>query len=254
MALEPLPVGEQRPRKVDGTRDIMLVDATGGVLFGVVLHQPQRASPWYLTTVALDVEEPIAAILTVNTVAHTVGAAWCGAMVGDLYGSRAVGVFAAVFTVLVLAVTRARELLLRRAGLIIIILAFSAAANLYGPWRADQDRTRIDVEHTFTKKGVFDLSSDRNVLIFTVMLFLLGGLAVWLHARMSVRRLWKARTVQRELSGQLVQPAAIDPDRGHHRRDLHDGAAEPGDRCLQVVDRDRHRLPGEDGPVGVETR
>jgi len=52
-----------------------------------------------------DVEEPIAAILTVNTVAHTVGAAWCGAMVGHEFGSRAVGVFAAVFTVLVLALT-----------------------------------------------------------------------------------------------------------------------------------------------------
>jgi len=52
-----------------------------------------------------DVEEPIAAILTVNTVAHTVGAAWCGALVGERYGSAAVGVFAAIFTVLVLAVT-----------------------------------------------------------------------------------------------------------------------------------------------------
>ncbi len=52
-----------------------------------------------------DIERPIAAILTVNTIAHTVGAAWCGAMVGEVYGSRAVGVFAAVFTVLVLAVT-----------------------------------------------------------------------------------------------------------------------------------------------------
>ncbi len=52
-----------------------------------------------------DVEEPIAAILTVNTIAHTVGAAWCGAMVGREMGSRAVGVFAAVFTVLVLAAT-----------------------------------------------------------------------------------------------------------------------------------------------------
>lgn len=51
------------------------------------------------------VEEPIAAILTVNTVAHTVGAAWCGALVGEEYGSAALGVFAAIFTVLVLALT-----------------------------------------------------------------------------------------------------------------------------------------------------
>ena len=52
-----------------------------------------------------DVEEPIAAILTINTIAHTVGAAWCGAMVGEAFGSRAVGIFAAVFTFLVLALT-----------------------------------------------------------------------------------------------------------------------------------------------------
>ncbi len=52
-----------------------------------------------------DVEGPIAAILTVNTIAHTVGAAWCGAMVGEHFGSAAVGIFAAIFTVLVLAVT-----------------------------------------------------------------------------------------------------------------------------------------------------
>lgn len=52
-----------------------------------------------------DVEEPIAAILTINTVAHTIGATWCGAMVGELLGSAAVGVFAAIFTVLVLALT-----------------------------------------------------------------------------------------------------------------------------------------------------
>ncbi|MGE3171911.1 MAG: CNNM domain-containing protein [Planctomycetota bacterium] len=52
-----------------------------------------------------DVEEPIAAILTINTVAHTVGAAWCGAMVGTLYGDAAVAWFAGVFTFLVLLVT-----------------------------------------------------------------------------------------------------------------------------------------------------
>ena len=52
-----------------------------------------------------DVEEPIAAILTINTVAHTIGAAWCGAMVGEQYGGSAVGVFAVVFTILVLGLT-----------------------------------------------------------------------------------------------------------------------------------------------------
>lgn len=58
-----------------------------------------------LARLRANVEEPIAAILTINTVAHTVGAAWCGAMVGEEYGSRSVGIFAAIFTFLVLTVT-----------------------------------------------------------------------------------------------------------------------------------------------------
>lgn len=52
-----------------------------------------------------NVERPIAAILTVNTIAHTLGAAWCGAMVADKYGDMWLGAFTAVFTVLVLALT-----------------------------------------------------------------------------------------------------------------------------------------------------
>ena len=52
-----------------------------------------------------DIEEPIAAILTLNTVAHTVGAAWCGAMVAHRFGNQAVALFAAIFTAAVLGFT-----------------------------------------------------------------------------------------------------------------------------------------------------
>lgn len=58
-----------------------------------------------LATLRADVEEPIAAILTVNTIAHTIGSAWCGALVSAEFGSQAFGIFAAVFTFLVLAFT-----------------------------------------------------------------------------------------------------------------------------------------------------
>jgi len=56
-----------------------------------------------LARMRADVEGPIAAILTVNTIAHTVGAAWCGAMAAAEFGS--VQAFAVVFTILVLALT-----------------------------------------------------------------------------------------------------------------------------------------------------
>lgn len=58
-----------------------------------------------LARLRADAEEPIAAILTVNTIAHTIGAAWCGALVSAEFGDEAFGIFAAVFTFLVLALT-----------------------------------------------------------------------------------------------------------------------------------------------------
>lgn len=51
------------------------------------------------------IDEPIAAILTVNTITHTVGSSICGALVGYYYGEFWVGVFAAVFTLAILLLT-----------------------------------------------------------------------------------------------------------------------------------------------------
>ena len=83
-----------------------------------VLSEEGRPGAKHLAKLKENVEEPIAAILTVNTIAHTVGSAWCGAMVGKEFGSAAVGIFAAIFTVLVLAVTEIipKSLGIRYAG------------------------------------------------------------------------------------------------------------------------------------------
>ncbi|MCR9248553.1 MAG: hemolysin family protein [bacterium] len=67
--------------------------------------QQKRQGADRLARLRDDVEEPIAAILTINTVAHTVGAAWCGAMVAAAYGEDAVVWFATIFTVAVLVLT-----------------------------------------------------------------------------------------------------------------------------------------------------
>jgi CBS domain containing-hemolysin-like protein len=61
-----------------------------------------------LAELRADIEEPIAAILTVNTIAHTIGSAVCGALVAEQYGAghpNAVAIFAAIFTFLVLGLT-----------------------------------------------------------------------------------------------------------------------------------------------------
>ncbi|WP_299309542.1 hemolysin family protein [uncultured Croceicoccus sp.] len=52
-----------------------------------------------------DVERPLAAILTLNTVAHTMGAAGAGAQYAKLYGAGSEAVFAGVLTLAVLIVT-----------------------------------------------------------------------------------------------------------------------------------------------------
>lgn len=51
------------------------------------------------------VDEPIAAILTLNTIAHTVGASMGGAMAADVFGNAWVGLFSAVLTLVILLFT-----------------------------------------------------------------------------------------------------------------------------------------------------
>lgn len=51
------------------------------------------------------IDAPIAAILTVNTIAHTVGATVLGALVAAEYGNKSLGMFTAVFTLAVLFLT-----------------------------------------------------------------------------------------------------------------------------------------------------
>ena len=52
-----------------------------------------------------DVEKPLAAILTLNTIAHTMGAAGAGAEWTRLYGSASQGVFAGILTLAILVFT-----------------------------------------------------------------------------------------------------------------------------------------------------
>ena len=51
------------------------------------------------------IDEPIAAILTLNTSAATVGATWAGAIAGRVFGEFWIGVFAAVLTLAVLVLS-----------------------------------------------------------------------------------------------------------------------------------------------------
>lgn len=66
------------------------------------LRREGRASGDLLYSMRERIDKPIAAVLTLNTIANTAGAAVAGAAFMAVFGSEYMGVFAAVFTVLVL--------------------------------------------------------------------------------------------------------------------------------------------------------
>ena len=58
-----------------------------------------------LRTLKDDIDRPLAAILSLNTIAHTIGAAGAGAQAAKVYGSASVAIFSAVLTLLILVLS-----------------------------------------------------------------------------------------------------------------------------------------------------
>jgi Mg2+/Co2+ transporter CorB len=52
-----------------------------------------------------NVDQPLAAILSLNTIAHTVGAAGAGAQAAAVFGDAYIGVISAVLTFLILVIS-----------------------------------------------------------------------------------------------------------------------------------------------------
>ena len=69
------------------------------------LRRKRRTSGMILYKLRSDVEKPITAILTLNTIANTAGAAVAGAAASDVFGSHVLGVFTALFTLVILLVS-----------------------------------------------------------------------------------------------------------------------------------------------------
>ncbi|TXS93572.1 CNNM domain-containing protein [Parahaliea aestuarii] len=67
-----------------------------------LLEQNGRPAGKRLRTLKQDIDRPLSAILTLNTIAHTVGAAGAGAQATVVFGSHMLGVFSAVLTFLIL--------------------------------------------------------------------------------------------------------------------------------------------------------
>lgn len=67
-----------------------------------LLVQQEETSGALLRELKDDVNKPLAAILTLNTIAHTIGAAGAGAQAAVVFGSAYVGVASAILTLLIL--------------------------------------------------------------------------------------------------------------------------------------------------------
>lgn len=67
-----------------------------------LLEKQKKHSGALLRELKDDVNKPLAAILTLNTIAHTIGAAGAGAQAAVVFGSGSVGVASAVLTLLIL--------------------------------------------------------------------------------------------------------------------------------------------------------
>ncbi|MCK4342330.1 MAG: HlyC/CorC family transporter [Phycisphaerae bacterium] len=66
------------------------------------LRKQNRASGRILDGMKENIERPLAAILTLNTIAHTIGAAGVGAQVLDIWDQQAVAIGSAILTILIL--------------------------------------------------------------------------------------------------------------------------------------------------------
>lgn len=67
-----------------------------------VLEQESRSSGELLRELKGDINKPLSAILTLNTIAHTVGAVGAGAQAAIVFGSNWVGLISAVLTLMIL--------------------------------------------------------------------------------------------------------------------------------------------------------
>lgn len=75
--------------------------SVGSAHIALMISQGQTSGA-LLKTLKDDVSKPLAAILTLNTIAHTIGAAGAGAQAAIIFGSAYVGVASAILTLLIL--------------------------------------------------------------------------------------------------------------------------------------------------------
>jgi len=75
------------------------------VPYVAVLEKSGRPSGAMLRSLKMEISKPLSAILTLNTIAHTIGAAGAGAQVAVLFGNAYLGAASVVLTLLILVLS-----------------------------------------------------------------------------------------------------------------------------------------------------
>ena len=72
-----------------------------------LIVKEQKGSKWAKSFIGLknNIDKPLSAILSLNTVAHTIGAAGVGAQAVKVFGEASFGIISAVLTILILVIT-----------------------------------------------------------------------------------------------------------------------------------------------------
>lgn len=83
--------------------EAVLLSITPAYVATIQLAQPKVAGT--LQRLKDDIDRPLAAILSLNTIAHTVGAAGAGAQAAFVFGSASVAIFSAILTFLILVLS-----------------------------------------------------------------------------------------------------------------------------------------------------
>ncbi len=83
--------------------EAVLLSVSPAYIGALEADKPQAAER--LRELKNDVDRPLAAILTLNTVAHTIGAAGAGAEAAAYFGSGAIGIFSAILTLAILVLS-----------------------------------------------------------------------------------------------------------------------------------------------------
>ena len=83
--------------------EAVLLSVSPAYIGALETDKPDLARRW--RDLKSDVDRPLAAILTLNTVAHTIGAAGAGAEAAAYFGNGAVGIFSAILTLGILVLS-----------------------------------------------------------------------------------------------------------------------------------------------------